>query len=106
MEWTRLFPHISLIVPRFFLAARYYCLPVGPCFIKESEKIKLRHCNTQEMLADFLSKPLQGRLFRKFRQVFLRQDHISALQEFIPSSTEEPVEIDPDRDLTITVTHQ
>ena len=32
-----------------------------------SGDIKLEHCPTEEMLADHFTKPLQGNLFRKFR---------------------------------------
>ena len=32
------------------------------------------------MLADFLSKPLQGNLFRKFRDVLLGRAHVSSLR--------------------------
>ncbi len=34
----------------------------------ESEGITVEHCPTLQMLADFFTKPLQGSLFRKFRQ--------------------------------------
>ena len=33
----------------------------------DTDNITLRYCQTEHMLADFLSKPLQGSLFRKFR---------------------------------------
>ena len=32
----------------------------------DTDNITLRYCQTEHMLADFLSKPLQGSLFRKF----------------------------------------
>ena len=37
----------------------------------DTDNITLRYCQTEHMLADFLSKPLQGSLFRKFRDVLL-----------------------------------
>ena len=45
----------------------------------ESEKIKVEYCPTEKMLADFFTKPLQGNLFRKFRDVVLGYKHISSL---------------------------
>ena len=41
--------------------------------------ITLTHCPTDFMLADFLTKPLQGALFRKFRAVLLGHSHIRTL---------------------------
>uniref|UniRef100_A0A7S2R3Q0 Uncharacterized protein n=1 Tax=Eucampia antarctica TaxID=49252 RepID=A0A7S2R3Q0_9STRA len=37
------------------------------------------------MLADFLTKPLQGKLLRFFRAVLLGHKHISALSELLPT---------------------
>jgi hypothetical protein len=42
--------------------------------------IIVRHCPTLEMLADFFTKPLQGNLIRRFRDVILRHSHVSTLQ--------------------------
>ena len=36
-----------------------------------SENIKVEYCPTEKMVADFLTKPLQGNLFRKFRDVVM-----------------------------------
>jgi hypothetical protein len=50
-------------------------------FIKDqvdSKRVKIEHCPTAEMLADFFTKPLQGTQFRKLR------DHILNI---VPSST-------------------
>ena len=44
-----------------------------------SDAIQLEHCPTESMLADFLTKPLQGSLFRKFCSVLLGDAHISSL---------------------------
>jgi hypothetical protein len=57
--------------------ARYF-------FIKDrlkTEKIEVRHCPTEIMIADFFTKPLQGALFRKFRDVVLGHKHISTLSD-------------------------
>ena len=52
----------------------------------------VRYCNTAAMLADYLSKPLQGRSFRLFRAVLLGHKHVSALNELLPTPSEERVE--------------
>ena len=64
-------------------------------FIKDrvkSEGIDIIHCPTEEMLADFFTKPLQGALFRKFRDVLLGHAHISTLRKEPPAPPEERVE--------------
>ena len=59
----------------------------------KTDGINVRHCPTAEMLADFLTKPLQGSLFRKFRQVLLGYEHVDVLSKGVTraSSTEERV---------------
>ena len=37
------------------------------------------YCPTEDMLADFFSKPLQGNLFKKFRSVILGHSPLSVL---------------------------
>jgi hypothetical protein len=63
-------------------------------FIKDrvkGENISIVHCPTDQMLADFFTKALQGALFRKFRDVLLGYKHIDVLR-FSPSvSSEERV---------------
>ena len=60
----------------------------------ENEKIKVKHCSTDKVVADFFTKPLQGSLFRKFRDVILGYKHISSLYHSNEedSSTQERVE--------------
>jgi hypothetical protein len=56
--------------------------------------MKIVHCPTEIMLADFYTKPLQGALFRKFRDVVLGQKPVSSLRDDLDSSrlvTEERV---------------
>ena len=64
-------------------------------FIKDQvqqEKIDIHYCPTEEMLADFYTKPLQGALFNKFRDVLLGHKPISTLQTHdVPTSCEERV---------------
>ena len=46
-----------------------------------SEGIKIQYCPTERMIADFFTKPLQGSLFRKFRDIVLGYKHIATLNE-------------------------
>ena len=45
----------------------------------ESENISVVYCPTEEMLANLFTKPLQGSLFRKFRDVILGHCHVNTL---------------------------
>ena len=54
-------------------------------------KISVSHCPTDNMLADYMSKPLQGKLFTLFRNVLMGRQHISTLFDIF-SSTEKHVE--------------
>ena len=47
----------------------------------ENEGIDVEYCPTELMIADFFTKPLQGALFRKFRDIVLGYKHISTLNE-------------------------
>jgi hypothetical protein len=58
-------------------------------FITDHSKrncINITHCPTEDMLADFFTKPLQGSLFRKFRSVLLGEAHIDSLSN-VPLSS-------------------
>ena len=57
-----------------------------------SEKIDLQHCPTGKMIADFFTKPLQGSLFRKFRDIVLGYKHVSSLSEEEPLAQERVLE--------------
>jgi hypothetical protein len=46
----------------------------------ETEGIEVVYCPTEDMLADFFTKPLQGSLFEKFRSVIMGEAHISTLR--------------------------
>ena len=58
-------------------------------FIKDriqNGEVSVKYCPTQEMIADFFTKPLQGSAFRKLRTMILNtkdedQDHRSVLAE-------------------------
>ena len=58
----------------------------------ESENISVVYCPTEEMLANFFTKPLQGSLFRKFRDVLLGHCHVNTLIKSPLSPSEERVE--------------
>jgi hypothetical protein len=45
----------------------------------EDMHIKVRHCRTLKMLADFFTKPLQGSLFRIFRDIILGTNRIISI---------------------------
>ena len=58
----------------------------------ENEGIEVEYCPTEKMIADFFTKPLQGALFRKFRDIVLGYKHISTLnQDDEESSSQERV---------------
>jgi hypothetical protein len=58
-----------------------------------SEGIVVRHCPTLQMVGDFFTKPLQGNLFRKFRDVIMGETHMDTLALDRPMPIEERVEI-------------
>jgi hypothetical protein len=57
----------------------------------QSAGVQIRHCPTLEMLADFFTKPLQGTLFRKFRNVLLGTAHVDSLVPALMMPNEERV---------------
>jgi hypothetical protein len=59
------------------------------------DHITMRHCATVSMLADFLTKPLQGSLFRKFRDVILGYQPLSILGRVGHVQDVERVEVNP-----------
>ena len=54
-------------------------------------KMKVKYCPTEKMIADYMSKPLQGKLFQIFRNVLMGWAHINTLYDFF-APTEERVE--------------
>ena len=44
-------------------------------------EIKVEYCPTEQMMADFYTKPLQGSLFRKFRDVIMGYKPLSSLKK-------------------------
>jgi hypothetical protein len=55
------------------------------------EEFEVRYCPTEQMLADFFTKPLQGSLFRKLRNVIMGYAHVSSLLEIAPAVAQERV---------------
>ena len=52
-----------------------------------SERIKVEYCPTSIMVADFFTKPLQGSLFKKLRDVVLGYSHVSTLAKGMKETT-------------------
>jgi len=53
----------------------------------KTEKIKIEYCPTQMMVSDFFTKPLQCKLFKRFREVVLGHVHISSLEKYRDEKT-------------------
>ena len=64
-------------------------------FIKDrlnTENIKIEYCPTGQMIADFFTKPLQGNLFRNFRDLVLGYKHISEVNDMVQKSEKSPLQ--------------
>lgn len=48
----------------------------------QREGIKIEYCPTQMMIADFFTKPLEGKLFKRFRDVVLGYEHVNTLEKY------------------------
>jgi hypothetical protein len=51
-------------------------------------RMKAKHCPTEKMIADYMSKPLQGSLFKIFRNVIMGWAHINTLFDHFGSAEE------------------
>ena len=56
-------------------------------------EVQVQYCPTYQMLADYFTKPLQGRMFHAYRDVLMGWKHISTLQSLTSLSMKERVEI-------------
>jgi hypothetical protein len=54
-------------------------------------KDRVDTCPTEQMLADFFTKPLQGNLFRRLKAVLMGHAHISTLLDIPSASVQERV---------------
>jgi hypothetical protein len=57
----------------------------------ELDSFEVKHCPTEQMLAHFFAKPLQGNLFRKFREVIIGHAHTDSLKLLEPAPSQERV---------------
>ena len=55
-------------------------------------EINVEYCPTYQMLADYFTKPLQGRMFDIYRQVLMGWKHISTLKTLKSPCMKERVE--------------
>jgi hypothetical protein len=63
-------------------------------FIKDRLKIEgfsVEYCPTEQMLADFFTKPIQGNLFRRLWKVIMGRKHIDALKELTSANSQDRV---------------
>jgi hypothetical protein len=49
------------------------------------DNITITHCPTDQMLADFFTKPLQGALFQRFKAILMGTAHINTLYNIPPT---------------------
>jgi hypothetical protein len=54
-------------------------------------EMKIEHCPTYKMLADFFTKPLQGKAFKAYKDVIMGYKHMKELHSLLPSSMKERV---------------
>jgi hypothetical protein len=59
--------------------------------------ISIRHCANENMIADFFTKPVQGALFYKFRDLIMEKVHTSVLSSSPVEKCEERVGNDDDK---------
>ena len=68
------------------------------------ENFEVRYCPTEQMLADFFMKPLQGGLFKKLRAVIMGHMHIESLRaETSPPTQERVGEQEKDQKKTVRI---
>jgi hypothetical protein len=63
-------------------------------FIKdrlELDEFTVVYCPTEQMLADFFTKPLQGSLFRRLREAVMGRMHIDTLKDIVSAKSQERV---------------
>ena len=80
----------SVLKPRIFNGVIHEMLLLN-LNMSDLLQIHIEINETEQMLADFYTKPLQGSLFKKFRRVLMGYDDISVLKEFETSKMKERV---------------
>jgi hypothetical protein len=55
------------------------------------DSFEVKHCPTEQMLADFFTKPLHGNRFRKFHEVIMGHAHTDSLKLLKPAPSQERV---------------
>ena len=53
----------------------YFCIKD----LVDSKEVEVEYCLTERMVADFFTKPLQGALFLKFRDIIMRLKPVSSI---------------------------
>lgn len=54
----------------------------------DKKEVEIYHCETAEMLADYFTKPLQGRIFKVYRDVIMGYKEIKKLKSIIAAIKE------------------
>ena len=71
-----------------YLEIRYFYIKD----LMDKDKVKIKYCPTEKMVADFFTKPLQGNLFRTMKKIILGHEPLSYLDEYMMSPSKERVE--------------
>ena len=45
----------------------------------DKQELRIEYCNTNDMVADYFTKPLQGKQFLRFREAVMGWKHINTL---------------------------
>ena len=67
----------------------------------DKKELEIKYCPTDTMLADYFTKPLQGNLFRRLREVIMGWKHIDTLKDMTPPVSKERVEIPKKQDFRL-----
>ncbi len=54
-------------------------------------KLNIKRCPTDRMVADYFTKPLQGKQFHRLRRVIMGYDHMSTVTDDVPTPGIPPV---------------
>ena len=62
--------------------------------------MNIEHCMTHRLLADYFTKPLQGKKFKAYRNLIIGYKHINSLSELGVSTVKECVRICENKKMT------